>query len=518
MISMQLAALALAFSGADETVLLDFHAPWCAPCRTIDSTVAQLDDAGYPVRKINIDNDRSLANQYGVQNIPCFVLVVDGKEAGRLTGAVRRAELLELFAKAGVGPNNTRVPIARGQSPDPPLASVPMNAEAAGNPFTPARGAPAHLDAGANADLPRASATAQELIEASVRLTIHDAQGASYGSGTIIDARQGEALVLTCGHIFRDSQGKGGITVDLFGPQAPQKVPGRLVVYDLKDGNDIGLVSIRLNEAVRVAPVAPRGYRIAKGDPVITVGCNNGGPATAVMTNITAIGKFLGPPNVQVAGLPVQGRSGGGLFTADGQVIGVCIAADPTDREGLYAALAAIHDHLDQAGLSAVYENRPAQPAPARLAAAEPKSPPVSGPVPTAGRFVPGDFRAQQTAADRGAAIANAALATAALGSAQPSGAVAAAPVDTGTLDANERATLAELRKRGDNAEVICIVRSLSDPQAKSQVIMLDHASPSFLQQLAADRQAQDARHLTSLNVRRPTSANVSSTSAPVQR
>jgi len=46
---------------------------------------------------------------------------------------------------------------------------------------------------------------------------------------------------------------------------------------------------------------------------------------------------------------------------------------------------------------------------------------------------------------------------------------------------------------------VICIVRSLNNPQAKSEVIMLDRASSAFLQQLSADRQAQESRHLTSL-------------------
>jgi thiol-disulfide isomerase/thioredoxin len=459
MVSMQIAALVMALSGVGETVLLDFHAPWCAPCRSMEGTIAELQQAGYPVRKVNIDHERSLATQYNVQSIPCYVLLVDGKETGRVNGAARRSELLDLFAKAGAGPKRPAVQIARAQSPDPPLRSVALPGEADRNPLTRSRIAPAGGEGASEVGYqsPAATVTSQDLIQASVRLTIGDPKGFSYGSGTLIDSRQGEALVLTCGHIFRDSQGKGEIAVDLFSANAPQKLPGRLVAYDLK--NDIGLVSIRPGLPVSVAPVAPQGYQIAKGDRVITVGCNNGGPATALESRVTAIDKFLGPPNVQVAGLPVPGRSGGGLFNAEGQVIGVCNAADPADQEGLYAALAAIHGQLDQAGLADVYKNRPTR--------TEPKfaSNSMRGGPPT--RSAP---------------------------QAEP----------TRELSDAERAALAEMRRRGDGAEVICIVRSLSNPQAKSEVIMLDRASSAFLKQLAADREKQEARHLTSLDVGRP--------------
>ena len=75
----------------------------------------------------------------------------------------------------------------------------------------------------AHADVPTQPAVADAtLIAASVRLRVEDPDGRSCGSGTIIDSRGGEALVLTCGHIFRDSHGKGRIEVDLFAnpPQA----------------------------------------------------------------------------------------------------------------------------------------------------------------------------------------------------------------------------------------------------------------------------------------------------------
>ena len=98
MVSMQIAALVVAIAGANDTVLLDFQAPWCAPCRSMEGTVAELERAGYPVRKVDTDRERALADQFRVQTIPCFVLLVNGREAGRVTGAARRSELVELFS------------------------------------------------------------------------------------------------------------------------------------------------------------------------------------------------------------------------------------------------------------------------------------------------------------------------------------------------------------------------------------------------------------------------------------
>src|SRR6185437_14688733 len=280
MVSLQAAVLALALTGAPETVLVDFYADWCGPCRQMDGTVESLAQRGYPVRKVNIDRERELARQFRVTQIPCFVLLVVGREASRAEGPQSLADLERMFQAAGAGPKTAKSAVARGQSPDStprtpfpstqsgePLAiaggaSQSTTIDPFAQPFAaPAQSAPATyasaLQAPAQA---HADAVSRRLLAASVRLKIDDGGSHSVGSGTIIDARSGEALVLTCAYVFRDSEGKGPILIDLFGPGAPQGVPGKLVGYDLK--SDVGLVSFRPGVPVVAARIAPASYSV----------------------------------------------------------------------------------------------------------------------------------------------------------------------------------------------------------------------------------------------------------------
>ena len=239
---------------------------------------------------------------------------------------------------AAAGAASRTGPSPRGATP----AAVASSGQAPVRPvsWNPSAGAPMDFDSA--------------LAAATVRIRIEDADGHSCGTGTIIDSRQGDALILTCGHVFRDSKGQGKIEVDLFGPTPATRVPARLITYDLK--RDIGLITIRAPGPIAVARVAPLDYVLQPGQTVASVGCNNGDAPTVQHSRITNLNRFLGPPNIQVAGQPVVGRSGGGLFSADGRVIGVCNAADPSDREGLFAGLASIQAALDDTKLTYVYK------------------------------------------------------------------------------------------------------------------------------------------------------------------
>jgi len=83
-------------------VLVDFWAAWCAPCRMIAPTVAAVaekyaHDAG--VVKVNVDDNPSLAQRYGIKGIPTLILFKDGKEQERIVGATSQDTLSRLIEK-----------------------------------------------------------------------------------------------------------------------------------------------------------------------------------------------------------------------------------------------------------------------------------------------------------------------------------------------------------------------------------------------------------------------------------
>jgi thioredoxin 1 len=79
-----------------QPVLIDFYADWCGPCRSMEPTIAGLaaDFAGRAkVVKINVDNSRNLASQYGITAIPAFVIIQNGQVVDRVVGASSKADL-----------------------------------------------------------------------------------------------------------------------------------------------------------------------------------------------------------------------------------------------------------------------------------------------------------------------------------------------------------------------------------------------------------------------------------------
>lgn len=84
---------------ADKTVLLDFWASWCGPCRMVSPIVDEIAEerADIKVGKVNVDEQPELAAQFGVMSIPTLAVMKDGKLVNSSAGARPKDQILDLL-------------------------------------------------------------------------------------------------------------------------------------------------------------------------------------------------------------------------------------------------------------------------------------------------------------------------------------------------------------------------------------------------------------------------------------
>jgi len=81
-----------------ETVLVDFWADWCAPCKMLAPTLDTLSEEGVRIAKVDIEEFHDIATSYFIRSIPCVLAFRGGKEVARLVGVnpiEKYRELLE---------------------------------------------------------------------------------------------------------------------------------------------------------------------------------------------------------------------------------------------------------------------------------------------------------------------------------------------------------------------------------------------------------------------------------------
>lgn len=82
---------------ASGTILVDFYADWCGPCKMMGNILEGLD---IEVLKVNTDEFPELAQNFGVMNIPTLVLFKDGSKVDKLVGLQSKEDILEFVNKA----------------------------------------------------------------------------------------------------------------------------------------------------------------------------------------------------------------------------------------------------------------------------------------------------------------------------------------------------------------------------------------------------------------------------------
>lgn len=81
-------------------VLVDFWAEWCGPCRMLTpvvEAVAERFQGVVQVVKVNVDDNVSVSQRFGIKGIPTLVLFKNGKEAERIVGAASQKTIAEMI-------------------------------------------------------------------------------------------------------------------------------------------------------------------------------------------------------------------------------------------------------------------------------------------------------------------------------------------------------------------------------------------------------------------------------------
>lgn len=359
--ALTLTTLSAAFPGlltaqdaaANRPHLYFFTNHGCAPCRQVEPGIEALTREGYPVTTIFLNQQPDMARRFSVDRTPTVVLVSNNKIVGRHAGIIDGVTLKQWFAAVGVKSGKvftnqeggTKVKLADQGRPER-FASRESVGETFVRTATMHKGTP---NPGNEVE--------QRAMDATIRLKVEDPEGISCATGTVIHGHNGEYLLMTCGHVFRESGGKGEITAEFgFENGELETAPGQLIAYDAK-ARDVALVAIRTNRKLTPVSIADKSCSVDRGQKIFSIGCDRGDDPTIRHSQIKNRAAYDGAIKYDIYGRPVDGRSGGGLFNENGDLIGICNAAAVEVDEGIYTALETMHWQIAQVNLEHLFQN-----------------------------------------------------------------------------------------------------------------------------------------------------------------
>jgi thioredoxin 1 len=87
---------------SNQIVLVDFWAPWCAPCKKLGPIIEELankNDSNIKFTKLNVDNNQRIAGAYGIKSIPTVAIFKGGKPIDGFVGLRSKSEIESLLKK-----------------------------------------------------------------------------------------------------------------------------------------------------------------------------------------------------------------------------------------------------------------------------------------------------------------------------------------------------------------------------------------------------------------------------------
>ena len=85
--------------GSDKTVLIDFWAEWCGPCRMMSPVIDEIADEVSDVKvcKVNVDEASDLASMFGIESIPTLIVIKNGQTVNKSIGLISKEQVLSLI-------------------------------------------------------------------------------------------------------------------------------------------------------------------------------------------------------------------------------------------------------------------------------------------------------------------------------------------------------------------------------------------------------------------------------------
>lgn len=357
-----------------DVMLLDFASHYCAPCRQMVPSIERMQNDGYPIQRIDTTEQYEMTRRYNVRVLPTLVLLVEGREVQRFEGFTGEDELRRTMDKAkrslmasrrdSKSSNTSGDQLARndeesGQTEAPRKPAGKSPGKSVRNLFGGAGDENTTAVRAQNDEIGRVDSKMLANAEAAtVRLRVADDKLHDVGTGTIVYSKPGSSIILTCAHLFPvGREKKTKVEVDVFRDGKIARFPG--VVMSGSHDSDLAFVKIQSTATLPSVPLFTTGATVQPGQAVVSFGCNNGDVPSILKSSVLKVNPYIGPANLTCSTDPVQGRSGGGLFSENGELLAVCSGAFRKEKEGLYMSHAAVAALAVQQQLEYVLTPRP---------------------------------------------------------------------------------------------------------------------------------------------------------------